>query len=444
MGPNVVLNSSTTAQGGSGAFGRLARFAVAHRVALACVIIIFSLLPLCWFITQASARNTFGDLSHYQAVARDSFAGKLPYRDTLLEYPPYALPIFLIAWPLGGDRGYPVVFMAIVVVLDALMKVLLAAIGFRFSRTLRCFLPVVGYSLVVPLMHYQYLQVYDIWPAMIVIAGVLLFSFGHDAAAGAAVAIGIGVKLYPAVFVPPLFVMAVKRRKGKRFLYGLAAGLFPIVALSFFLPWWRFAAFQGRRGFQVESLYASILWMAKLLHLAQLKWVSVHAWFEVKGPIASACLEPSRVLFAVVVLASMGFASWVAARISVFDAARMPNWDSQTTHLPVLCSLLLIPLLAFIAFNQVLSPQYLIWALPIAAIAMFDRDPLIALAIAVAASLTPVWGRPNYYTDAGINLAQTAALLARNLLLVGAWAGLIRGFLVRICGAQKIQTTPSL
>ena len=53
--------------------------------------------------------------------------------------------------------------------------------------------------------------------------------------------------------------------------------------------------------------------------------------------------------------------------------------------------LALLPLLAFVAFNPVLSPQYLIWLLPFAAWGAVENGRRPMILIAVAASLTPAF-----------------------------------------------------
>lgn len=54
-----------------------------------------------------------GDVRLYESVASDLFAGKLPYRDRVLEYPPYAIPIFVLPHLFGGGN-YSWVFMLVV------------------------------------------------------------------------------------------------------------------------------------------------------------------------------------------------------------------------------------------------------------------------------------------------------------------------------------------
>ena len=274
------------------------------------------------------------------------------------------------------------------------------------------------------LIRFFYLQRYDVWPAVICLAAVWLFYSGRHFLCGLAVAVAIGVKVYPAVFVPPLLVLAVRQEKGRRFVAGLAAGLLPIVLLSFALPWWRFAEFQGARGLQCESVYASVLWVGKLLGRQGVTWASARAWKEsYKGPSAVAVLPWARSLFVGSVCVSTVLATWAAGRMELPSAAKTSK-------------LLLVPLLAFVAFNMVLSPQFMIWLLPLAALGSLEGHPWPMLAIPLATMLTPIFFPcPQYST--GLNLWETVILLLRNLMLIAVWAMLIVDLIPALRGRSR-------
>ena len=134
------------------------------------------------------------------------------------------------------------------------------------------------------------LTLIDFWPALISLLAVWLFSSKRYLAGGLVMAIGIGVKLYPILLVPPLLVLAWRQGKVKPLFTGLLLGLLPLGLLSFYLPWWRFAQFQADRGLQVESLYASMLWLGHLLGVADVHWIYTNKWYEVRGAAATAVL----------------------------------------------------------------------------------------------------------------------------------------------------------
>jgi hypothetical protein len=163
----------------------------------------------------------------------------------------------------------------------------------------------------------------------------------------------------------------------------------------------------------VESFCGSLLWLAKLAGLANLTWAYTQSCWEVRGPLATALLPWLRALFAILTAASIGLAGWAASRAEKLSAPRLAR-------------LLLIPLLGFVLFNQVFSPQYLIWLLPLAALGSLEGNPWSVALILSAIALTPFFYPVPQYFDTGLNLLQTIVLLLRNLILATAWVSLIR------------------
>jgi Glycosyltransferase family 87 len=382
-----------------------------HRFATAYLLIVVS-----WWPLFGSLGGYFkqGDVDLYEKDADALLRGEMPYRDTVVEYPPYAVPIFLLPRAFGTDN-YLDGFRLLAALCDMLIRGGLFWVGIKHAKSLRALLPLICYCAGAPFLRFFFFQRFDLWPALICLVAVLLFSAGKAGWSGLAIAIGIGVKVYPAVFVPPLFILALRQGKARQFSIGLIAGLAPILLLSFVLPWWRFAQFQGDRGLQCESLFASLIWAAGHLGLTNATWVSVKRWTEVHGPMASALLPWARALFAVTVLSSVTIASLAATRYR------------QQLSLGGLARLLLVPLLAFVAFNTILSPQFMIWLLPLAAVGTLDGNPWPLLAISLATVLTPVIF-PSFGWDygQGLNLFETAILVTRNLILASVWWVLIK------------------
>jgi len=387
----------------------VANWIVRHRFVAAYLIVVLSWAPLL----EGFGGYEQGDVHIYEEDANGVIQGQLPYRDMLVEYPPYAIPIFLLSRAFGSD-AYLNCFMIVAALCDMVIRGGLFWVGMRHANTFRALLPLTCYCAAVPFLRFFYLQRFDVWPALVCLGALLLFCADKPGWSGLAIAIGIGVKVYPAIFVPPLFVLAFRQGKARRFSAGLIAGLSPILLLSFVLPWWRFAQFQGDRGLQCESLVASLIWGAKNLKLTNAAWVSVKRWMEVQGPMASALLPWARALSIVTVLSSVTISSLAATRCRKLDIGRLAR-------------LLLVPLLAFVAFNQVLSPQFMIWLLPLAALGTLEGNPWLVLGIPLATMLTPVFF-PSFGFDysSGLNSLETIVLLTRNLILGAVWCLLIK------------------
>jgi hypothetical protein len=241
-------------------------------------------------------------------------------------------------------------------------------------------------------------------------------------------AIAVGTKVYPAVFVPVLAVAAWRRsrRDARQFAIGVVVGMLPLVALSWSVPWWSFATLHTRRGLEVESLWASALWVS---HFAGVPatWELAGRWFEVTGPVAEWFVTPARIVWVAATLGSVALATWAAwrRRLSSGD-------DADTVSLSVTATLALLPVTTFVAFGLVLSPQFHLWLAPLAALALLARRrPDVGVGtgalwcIFVSTFLVPAFF-PSPTFDGGLDFGRTLVLVLRNLLLLYATWSLAR------------------
>lgn len=385
----------------------LVQWLMQRRPEIGLVIILAGLVTLC----RAYYHGNVGDIPLYRQVADSVLDGQMPYRDQPLEYPPYVLPLFLLP-DLGERTLYVETFRILAGMADLVIKFLLFTSGLRLSAGLRGLAPLCLYSVATSFIAALYLERYDVWPAVICLGAVYLFHAGRYVWSGTLIALGIGVKLYPVVFLPPLMILAARQGRWRAFFSGVVGGLVPLALCSFVMPWWHFAQYQAGRGIQVESFYASVLWLAKLLGLANVSWLHADKWYEVRGEVASRILPWARIIFVSATCISVAAASGFSRHCVKPSLAR-------------LAVILLVPLVGFIAFNPVLSPQYMIWILPLAALGSLDNEMPTMWLILLATALTPVfYPSADYYT--GLNLFETIILLLRNLILLAAWALLLR------------------
>jgi len=387
-------------------------------IAAFAAIVTLSSIPLA--IAFISPART--DIGIYHSAAVNILDGQLPYRDFVLEYPPYSLVVFL-APLISGEGNYPFLFKFLVLVADCAIKCLLLAIGLDAARGLRALLPFGFYAAAVALLSYFYLQRYDAFPVLATLLAIWCISAKKCGMAGAMLAIGVGLKMYPLVLAPYLYVVARQQCNGRRFIFGFLMGLAPALLSGALLPWWRFLEFHADRGLQGDSLYASIVWFIKKLGLTDAQWEGGRRCLEVHGALSTLILRPSRwILVFTVVIATV-----LACRRGM---------DPGSGNIAQIARLSLLQILTFVIFNQVFSPQFLIWLLPMAAILTLSRYWKSALAILIATSLTLVYYPSAGYEYGGLNLAQTVGLLTRNMLLVAVW-----GALMHDLGAWKRRTT---
>lgn len=402
--------------------GNRASFFHSPAAILLCVALV-GLTAAHGFTLLNSGNDVHGDIALYQRVTEFIWQGRMPYRDFEFEYPPYAILFFLVPGLMPTLREFQVAFGLQILAMDILIKAVLIGLGWRYWGKASGLLPAVLFALATAANHHIYLQRFDLVPSAISVALLLAFCSKRFFLAGALVSFGTGCKLYPALFLLPLLLLAWHERKARSFATGAIAGILPLVALGFSMPWWRFLVFHAERGLQAESFYASLLWLGSLLGLTEARWIWVKAWFEAESPWNYILIPVAKAAFIAAVFYSVAFACWRSATRPV----RGPAFVAR---------LLLVPLVAFIAFNIVLSPQYLFWVAGLAAVAILDGRLTGPLLLIGASLITPLfYPSQNYGTR--LNSIETLALFARNMLLIGALVSIVAELRGKHVGAMR-------
>ena len=406
--------------------------AVRHRDA---ALVALSLVPLVYTLFDTSD----GDLPHYYRHAQTLLGGAVPYRDWVFEYPPYALVWLVLPGLLPGYTAFRACFSLQILALDIIAKVALLRQGRHLapasgSTTL---VPILVFSVLVAFQSYFYLKRLDAIAAALTLFGFVAFAHRRMAAAGALIGVAAGTKLYPGLVIPILFCAAWRLGKAKHFAAGTAAAVMPIVALSTFAPWWRFASFHAARGLQVESTYASLIWLAHFFGLTA-AWTPRPAWLEIDGPTARALLPVARVLFVTATLGALAASTWAVSR------QRMLVSSCNGIAMAFLARASLLPIVSFMAFGLVLSPQFAVWLIgPVAIAATAGPRAAVATGAVAVALTTFVFPAAGYFTPEGLSLGRTLVLVARNSALVVQFVLLGRELLF-VRAAPALLRTPSV
>lgn len=381
------------------------------------------------FLVQLVSGRTSRDVEHYLASARAVLEGAGIYTNVPFEYPPYALAWFVGPAAVATDlSGFRVLLGLVIWGLDAAVKAGLIWQGCRRRDRAVDLLPFLLYTLATAALTRIVLQRYDVIPAAMSFAGLIMLTSGWPLLAGMAIAGAAGTKLFPALYFPVMAAFAWQRgrRDLSRFVMGAAIASLPLVALSWMVPWWNFLGFHASRGLEAGSVWASVTWLGHFAGLPATWEVVSGSWIEVTGPVAAWLVTPARVVWILATLAGLGVAVWAAASSA---SANRPAADTpDAASLPTMAVLLLIPIAAFVAFNPVLSPQFHLWLAPWCALALVARDrrdlitgaPGVRRAVScllLATFLVPIFYPSRTFTP-GLDLGRTVVLVVRNALLI--------------------------
>ncbi len=385
----------------------------ARRLTYAAVaVFLASLAVLHWGFYQ---HNLILDTVEYHRYGTAMLHGQVPYRDFGVEYPPGALPVF--AAPAIGHDGFSLynrefqILMALCGVGALLAMTLalrsLAASGERLAAALAfaALAPLVLGSVIV----YRY----DLWPAALAVAGLAGVLAGRQRLGFASLGLGIAAKLFPAVLLPPAlaYVWRTRGRREALLCLGAAAAVVAVVILPFLAlaphGVWTSVERQATRPLQIESLASGVLLAAHQVGGLAITMESSRGSQNLTGSLPDALGTASSALL---VLALLGI--WAAAARGPATPERLVRFSAASV-------------VAFIALGKVLSPQFLIWLIPLVPLVRGRRGLVASALLGLALLLTQLWFPIRYWELVAFEAVPSWLVLARDLVLLALLAVLL-------------------
>jgi hypothetical protein len=357
-------------------------------------------------------REGSNDLYLYREAGEAIMRGDVPYRDFFIEYPPGSLPAFIPPALVSASRAGFIDLFSLEMALALAVTLLLSTLAARRLRGSRAWiLPAVTFALAALLLYPVAVTRYDAFVALTLGLAVFFAALGGRFLVFAYASLGLGAaaKVVPALAIPPL---ALTRR-------GAVSGcaVFLAVVTVFFVPFALLGghqflqsfAYQAERGLQVESLAASVLILLRSADVV----VFEHGAFEIRGTGVDLATSLSPLL-TLLFLAMTGLVMYREYR----RFGRLGP-DAFPRHAAAL-------ILAFMLGSKVLSPQYMIWLLPLVPLSAGGAAGLIVCTLFLAACFTTTLVFPIHYGDLlSFRYPGPELLIARNLLLVILWAALL-------------------
>ncbi|MGY0023422.1 glycosyltransferase 87 family protein [Streptomyces sp. cg35] len=359
-----------------------------------------TLLLLCVFkVIMVPGPDVTSDVSViYQGWFDILRTGTFPLDDVTWQYPPVAA-VAILSPAVLPFLAYTSAFFLMAFLADAAVFLMLLYVSERHGKSRRgVWVWVAG----LPLLGQTVYARYDVMVTAVAVAG-LLAAARHPKAAGVMAALGAMLKVWPA-----LLLIGTRRGRATREAWGAAAMTAGLLALTFLVAMpgaFAFLTFQRDRGTEVESLGALVFHVARQFGWSgtvQLNYGSV----EFLGPyvdLVSALAQGLTVLaFGWLVLWRLRARAWASSTLA--DAG-------------------LTAVLLFTTTSRVISPQYMLWLVGLAAVCLLFRDSRMTLPVGLVLAATfvtflefPIWFSHVVASDS----LGLALLLVRNGLLVAA------------------------
>jgi hypothetical protein len=358
------------------------------------VSVVWGLLHVGWYSHQRSSDVGVYKRYGYAVVTQH----RVPYRDVSLEYPPGALPVFVIPAVVRWS-GYAKVFQGLVFAcLAATALAVLASAGTRAALA----------TAVAPLaLGALVTSRFDLWPTALTALSLAALLRRHFTASAVLLATAFAAKLWPAILAPLILIWLARVtgwRPAVRWMSVAAA-----TAAAWFLPFVVLSADgighsfyrQLGRPLQVESLAGAVLVAVHDVWHIPLGTSTSFGSSNVGGGAASAAATATTVVEALALIAV--YVAFVRTQATAADLLR---------HSAAAVAVA-------IAFGKVFSPQFLIWLFPLVPLVRGRRGVIATVGLFVACVLTQLY-YPHHFKDysAYFYARPTLDVLIRNLIVV--------------------------
>ncbi|MFN2582335.1 MAG: hypothetical protein ABR498_06300 [Candidatus Dormibacteria bacterium] len=359
-----------------------------HGLLIVVIVVAITFIRVVIVADALMYESSSGDIGRYYEIA----TGGIPYRDQAVEYPPMAVLVIDALHAVAPARH---AFGLAVIVMMALADVMLCVLMWR------TFGPALGTTFLVvdTLLFVVLITRMDVLPTLLA-AVFMIERTRRPVAAAFSWVLAVGLKLWPVVLGVFMLDRTTPRRRA------VITGLIGCAVLS--LSWVLLAGgkglgdvvtYRGAHGWQMESVVGAVL---RTLTKARVQIDQGAARLGTVPPVVGPALL------------ALGAAAGLALSSL---ATRRGQWGTGW----------LAGVLCLLVTSTLLSPQFLVWATPGAALALFETRAAMwaALAFIAAAGLTTL--EYNLYGslfdgDASVQ----ALLLIRNALLIAALALAVR------------------
>jgi len=356
------------------------------------------------FLVDPWQDELVSDVPLYHAYADLFLDGVVPYREVGFEYPPLAAPLIALPGIVSLDPEtfrYAFAVLAFIF-LVALMFATgrLAALG--GGREWVALLVVALAPVATGAMIRTH---FDLAPALCLVAGLVAIGSGRSKTGFALFGVGGALKLFPLVAVPIAAAWLLGQGRRAEVVTGLVVAAV-VVALTVGAGIGLSAdgaanavEYHVERPVQIESLPATVLNAVEEAGGRAPTPEHSHRSDGLDHPAADAI--------------TVGFLVLLAVALVVLTVAAGRMSDVRGLALAALTAAA-----AVATFGKVLSPQFMIWLVPLAAVAWAWGMYALAVVTTAAISVTLVWFPERYFDLVDRDDDMLAAVAGRNLLLL--------------------------
>ena len=374
------------------------------------------------FLVDPWQDELVSDVPLYRAYAEVFLDGVMPYREIGFEYPPLAAPLIALPGLVSVDPEtyrYAFAVLAFLLAVGVLFATgRLAALGGASEW------PALLVVALAPIATGSMIRThFDLAPVLCLVAGLAAIGSGRSRPGFALLGVGGALKLFPLAAVPVAAAWLLGQRCRGEALGGVAIAAAVValaagVGIGISADGAREAVeYHIERPVQIESLPATVLNGIEEAGGEAPQPVHSHRSDGLEHPAADAIAAGGIGLMCLVVAAL----SLTAFRIGGVRGLALAGLASAA---------------AFAVFGKVLSPQFMLWLVPLAAVAFAWRMYALGVVTAAAIGTTLIWFPDRYFDLVARDGVPLAAVAFRNVLLL-VMLGLVARELARLVRASQ-------
>ena len=358
-----------------------------------------------------------GDIVLYDYYAEQAWHGRHFFTEMPIEYPPLNALLFMVPQALVAilpSTSYYGVFLALAALADILQKRALAAMGGSWRLSLQIILLA---SACTAALGYTYLKRFDVFAAALT-TWLLVCLSRRPASLGAWVlwALATACKLYPGTLAPLLLGYSLHQKVPRRRVamqLGVGVGVWVLVHAAATLYGgtgsWSWVTYMRARGLQLASVYTAIGILFD--HWGQpVPTFYAFGCVQVRTVWSDLCVALSPWL----TMGLMGITWW---RTWPLRGTPAGLWRAS-----------LACVVALLITSKVLSPQYIIWLVPLMSVAaVLPRPDWWLTVLALLVCLTTAGLFPYELEIGEGKMLRQGVLVLRSLILVAIWGWLCFG-----------------
>lgn len=374
-----------------------------------------------WSVLAAGFGSFAGDPGVFYKYATAVGHGQLPYRDFAFEYPPLDMIPMILPYALAGGPPIEIYRFLLFVENVALLVAIgsgvwwLARRGAAHETPLRA---VVMYGLGAFALEPVITWRVDATVTALTVIALMATVGRRPIAAGLALGAGVMTKAYPLAMLPVLMLGQISIRRWLPALRLLAAFAMTIFVLSLPLVFVAgtsslyFVRYLVERGTQIESLQGAVALLASAAGGTTADISVAYGTVQVQSPLVP-LLGLVGTVMTVAGVTVLGLAIWHRFRADRHAFGQM-QLSSQAAYLSATGLLVLVT-------SRILSPQYIFWIVPFAAL-IPRRQALLLVVICLLTTLVYSF---NYQQLIGVEAFPVLLVNFRNVLLLALFVWLI-------------------